>query len=457
MGKLLLKILITSHQFLPKHNSGTEILTFETGKGLQALGHEVKVVTGLHAQDIREGDQAHNYEIAGMEIFVLQPEPTQLRRGIVRNLQYQNDSLATEFGKILDSYRPDIVHFFHLHHLSFTFIDECVKRNIKIFLTPTAFWPICPYSKLLLPDQQICTGPSTDRMNCVRHYLYGRKNIFARLLRNLPTRWLKKAMDFFSRYPSWYQNLPFSISHIFINAVAATNYFGYVFTRMLMVDRVIVPNPFMADLLVNYGLDKKNVHVLPYGVNRAYHKSTGLPQSPRGEKLTLGFIGSLSSHKGLHILIDALMQLPDLPLAVKIYGEPSSSEYVDQIKRSIIHDKRISFLGSFRNEKIGEILDGLDAIVVPSIWLENSPLVIQSAQASNCPVIASDVKGINSFISHGDNGLLFPMGDSRELASHIVDLIDNPILLPRLRAKARTPLSIEDYCNSLDRQYREVV
>jgi glycosyltransferase involved in cell wall biosynthesis len=49
----------------------------------------------------------------------------------------------------------------------------------------------------------------------------------------------------------------------------------------------------------------------------------------------------------------------------------------------------------------------LDVLVVPSIWYENTPLVIYSAQAAGCPVIASNLGGIAEVKHHEDNGLLF--------------------------------------------------
>ena len=40
-----MKILLVSHVFLPRHPAGTEIYTFQVGRALQALGHDVHVFT----------------------------------------------------------------------------------------------------------------------------------------------------------------------------------------------------------------------------------------------------------------------------------------------------------------------------------------------------------------------------------------------------------------------------
>ncbi len=49
----------------------------------------------------------------------------------------------------------------------------------------------------------------------------------------------------------------------------------------------------------------------------------------------------------------------------------------------------------------------IDCLVVPSIWMENSPLVIHEAQQSKIPVITADVGGMKEFVADNVNGILF--------------------------------------------------
>ena len=57
--------------------------------------------------------------------------------------------------------------------------------------------------------------------------------------------------------------------------------------------------------------------------------------------------------------------------------------------------------------------------MVPSIWWENSPLVIQEAFLHGRPVICSDIGGMAEKVDHDVNGLHFPVGDPDALARTI--------------------------------------
>ena len=100
------------------------------------------------------------------------------------------------------------------------------------------------------------------------------------------------------------------------------------------------------------------------------------------------------------------------------------------------------------------VLDGIDALVIPSLWHENMPLVSLSAQAAGCPIVASDVGGIADVVEDGKNGLLFARGSSAELAELILRLLDDDELLPRLSSQAISPTDIEPYIDDLEAEYR---
>jgi len=77
----------------------------------------------------------------------------------------------------------------------------------------------------------------------------------------------------------------------------------------------------------------------------------------------------------------------------------------------------------------------VDAIVVPSIWVENSPLVIHEAQQARVPVITADAGGMAEYVHHEVNGLLFAHRDPRALAEQMQRLGDDPMLARRLGAR----------------------
>jgi glycosyltransferase involved in cell wall biosynthesis len=68
---------------------------------------------------------------------------------------------------------------------------------------------------------------------------------------------------------------------------------------------------------------------------------------------------------------------------------------------------------------VPEVLNRVDAIVVPSIWEENSPLVIHEAQQARVPVITADVGGMAEYVRHEHNGLLFRHRNAGSLATQM--------------------------------------
>jgi glycosyltransferase involved in cell wall biosynthesis len=102
-------------------------------------------------------------------------------------------------------------------------------------------------------------------------------------------------------------------------------------------------------------------------------------------------------------------------------------------------------------------MSGIDVLVVPSIWPENAPLVIQEAFMARVPVIASHVGGIPELVRDGQNGLLFETGNSVDLQAKMERLIDDPSLLPIYSGNAERIKSIEENAAELEQIYERLI
>lgn len=448
-----MRILLTVHQFVPDFHAGTEILTFSTAKALQARGQDVRVMTGFPARPgTAAGTRFDRYVHDGVPVerFYHAVTPTDDETNAVAR-EYNNPAFAAYFRDHLSKHRPDIVHFFHLQRLSATAIDVCRELSVPTVLTPTDFWLLCPTNQLLLPDHKMCGGPDPDAVNCVRH--------FAALSRPVPTRALLSLLPDpavaalirltdSGSFPRWKTAAS-------IRALRARR--GFIGRRMNKVDRVTVQTRLMADILEKSGLSASRMVSLPFGIDIDDLRRTN--SGAIGHALRVGFIGTLSEHKGAHLLIEAARRLPkDVAVELRIYG--SSQEYPDyaaKLRRLADGDPRIEFRGTFPNSRIGEIFSGLDVLVVPSIWYENTPLVIYSAQACGCPVVASNLGGMSEVVEHEVNGLLFETGNVAQLAQAIGRLAGDSTLLRRLAQSAQRPKSISTYAIELERLYGEIL
>lgn len=124
----------------------------------------------------------------------------------------------------------------------------------------------------------------------------------------------------------------------------------------------------------------------------------------------------------------------------------------------------IEFRGEYKNSDIfQEVFLNIDCIVVPSIWAENSPLVIHEAQAFSVPVITADTGGMSEYVQHGINGYLFEHRNSESLKSIMEEAIRNRIELEKLGKRGYlysedgTVPDIESHCKKLEYIYQKVI
>jgi glycosyltransferase involved in cell wall biosynthesis len=435
-----LRIILTVHQFFPDYFSGTEILTYETAKELKRQGHVVSVVTGFPSRhDLDDADRFDHYIYDGIPVERFHhnyaPMGTQSN---IQELEYNNKLFGSFFKNYLIREKPDIVHFFHLSRLSATAIDVCNELRIKTVLTPTDFWFICPTSQLRLPNNQACPGPNRSSVNCLHHIAYLTQPPKTTYLLQLIPDWVIRVIIYLIRHSG---NIGGQYPQL-VRALA--NRKDFLVARMNRIDKIAVPTQVMMSLLIQHGLNIHRTTTVPFGLNLSY-----LEQAPRPEPaaiLRLGYIGTIYEHKGVHILLEAIKNLEGKPLELKIYGKLDDfPDYVRRLRGINQGDTRVKFCGTFPNHEIGSIFSDLDVLVVPSLWRENSPLVVYSAQAAKCPVIASNVAGISQIIDHGKNGLLFEPGDISGLANAIINLLDNRELLQKMSGNAKDPLSIQGY------------
>lgn len=90
-------------------------------------------------------------------------------------------------------------------------------------------------------------------------------------------------------------------------------------------------------------------------------------------------------------------------------------------------------MGEYHNtEIVPQVFNHCDAIVVPSIWLENSPLVIHEALQARVPVITANAGGMAEYVQHEVNGLLFAHRNPAALGEQMQRLVQGPALARRL-------------------------
>ncbi len=443
-----MKILLTVHQFFPEYKSGTEVLTFSVAKELLQRGHEVFVFTGFPAQQVLSDEmRLDRYEIEGIAVYryhhAVQPLADQR---VVTEIEYNNHLASRFFTQIVEEIQPDIVHFFHFSRLGIGLIDVATASNIPIYFTPTDFWAVCPTCQLLLNDDSMCAGPSKAGGNCVKHVaILTRGERVKKYMPLIPNPVADVMVTLTKKFLT-------SKSSLALEIAAMSNRRPFTIARLNRLNVIFSPTQLMTKTLIHNGVNADLIRPLPFGIDiSGYDEHSG---QRVGMARTIGFIGTLSPHKGCHILIEAFKQLNLPNLQLKIYGNPNEfPDYFAELKALAENIDSIEFCGTFPNTKIATVLSELDTLVVPSLWYENTPLVVYSAFAAHCPVVASDFPGMSEVVLHQQNGLVFPAGDINALTEQLRLLASTPDLLTRLSANCKPPKSILDYVNELETAY----
>ncbi len=109
--------------------------------------------------------------------------------------------------------------------------------------------------------------------------------------------------------------------------------------------------------------------------------------------------------------------------------------------------------GPYENARVHELMRSAHAVLVPSVWWENSPLVIQEALLNRRPVICSDIGGMAEKVRDGLDGFHFRAGSAHALAALLKRLAAQPEKLVALQATMATPPSLRDTARAVRRLY----
>lgn len=202
----------------------------------------------------------------------------------------------------------------------------------------------------------------------------------------------------------------------------------------LAADLLIAPSHFLIRKYVEAGFPASRFLYLENGIDVG--RIQRYPRRPsRDGRLRFTYLGSLAWQKGVHILVEAFKGISAEAAALRIYGDPAVfPDYSAQLEE-IANPLNTHFEGRVPNEEVGRVLAETDVLVVPSLWYENSPVVIQEASAAGVPVIASDIGALREKVGCEDQ--LFEPGDAARLRSQVQSIIARENRLDRLGAATR--------------------
>jgi glycosyltransferase involved in cell wall biosynthesis len=365
-------VCLVNAQFPPDAHGGAENYVRRTAHGLQERGYDVAVVTSRPydgVDSLRPTRETHD----GIPVWRFYPPnlshlsdgtgDSVVEKAVWRGIDLVNAPAARVVGSVLDRLEPAVVHTNNLFGIS-TLVGRAVqRREVRHVHTLHDYGLVCPKSNLL----RDLTAPEGERVVCedppapCRVYARGRRA-------TLGTPDVVTA-------PS---------QHV-VDVHRDHGFFGEVDARRLRlgVDGV-APNP-----------------------------------PPVAEESSVLYVGQHLEAKGLETLFAAATRLSEITFHVCGTGP-----YADRTEEVATELGNLEYHGFVSEERLAALRETAAAGIVPSIWMENSPMTIYESYAVGLPVIGSDIGGIPELVVPGETGFLFEPGDADGLVSAVEQLFD---------------------------------
>lgn len=416
-----MRALIIAHGHPDLVKGGGEIAAYQLFLELRAQGVDAYLLAAT-----REGSLQHG----GTPFSMLRPHEILFHSQTRDLFTLSPTSLRVvwhDFRQLLAQMQPDAIHFHHILHLGTEFIREAARyrahagRPVKLLFTLHEYLPICANDgqMLMVESDELCTEASPTRC--------------AYCLKTRPPR-------------------PRTPEELFLRERLIRAAFS-------LIDTFIAPSAFLRATYERWRLDRP-IQVIDNGMPPMS------PLAPRrlapGELRTrFVYLGQINRYKGLQVLLEALGFLsPGLleQVRIDIHG-CGLSEQQDSFQRQI-DDLRQRFAtqvdvhGSYDREELPALLSEADTLVLPSIWWENSPLVLQEAKALRRPVLCSDIGGMKEKVRDGIDGLRFARGSAASLA-RALERASDPDTWEQLRQGIEPPVSIQETTKQVLALYRD--
>lgn len=367
-----MKICLISNLYPPNVLGGAEVSVKKVSEELVKKGHEVIVITTPFSEnDVEIINGVKIYQVKPLNLYEIYHHPNQsmLLKPLWHIIDLWNPYDERIIENILKTENPDVVHIHNFKGLSLSSFAPAKSLKIPLVFTAHDYSLVCMRANLLNSSGEICKNPSAL---C---------KIYNQIQKHL-----------------------------------AKN----------KVDLLISPSQFVINKLKSNGLFKDvKSKKIPLGIE--------LKDNEKFEKdysqTNILYVGNLGEHKGVHILLKAFRKIENMNIRLDIVGKGLCSE---KLKSMSENDNRIKFHDFLEGKELIKMYQQANLTVVPSIWYDNSPMVIYESFSCRTPVIGSKIGGIPELIEDGFNGYLFEAGNVNELQKLLENLIDSPETLKKL-------------------------
>lgn len=325
---------------------------------------------------------------------------------------YQSQQLLSfmylDFKNFLQELQPDVIHFHHTIRLGVEAIQIARQTlpKVKIVFTLHEFILICLRDGQMVrkDNDELCEYATPERC---------------------------------SRCFPQHSPLKFKMREEFIK------------NHLNLVDKFISPSHFLAQRFIDWGIPQTKIQVLENG--RKLEPAAPYRQLEGEEnRQVFGFFGQINPYKGVLLILEAVAYLVEnnfTNFKVELFGNIASGfpEFETEFTKYVTeYSDIVTYHGKYQQSEMSHLMELIDWAIVPSVWWENSPLVIQEVFMHKRPIICSDIGGMKEKVSHNMNGLHFQVKNAVSLAQTMKQAASNIELWEKLVKNIQPCLSIEE-------------
>jgi glycosyltransferase involved in cell wall biosynthesis len=232
----------------------------------------------------------------------------------------------------------------------------------------------------------------------------------------------------------------------------------FIQSHLQLVDLFTAPSEEALEQYVRWGIPRERITVEPYAVRPA----PPAPVQERERRDRFAFFGQFTPYKGVDVLLEAMELLGErFEGHLWLHGgnlERQRPEFRARFEELVERKPAtVTIAGSYERSELRRLMEGIDWVVVPSVWRETGPIVVLEAFQHARPVIATDVGGMAEKVADGVSGLQFRRSDPRSLAAAIERAAGEQGLWERLRSGIPAVPTIDERVGVLTAHYRDAL
>ena len=307
---------------------------------------------------------------------------------------------AVTFGMhVLDAICPDIVHLQHWGGL-WWILESAQRLGIPTVYTNHDWGIACLQTTLVMGDDSLCDGKLSVKKcsKCIwqgRSFI-GKVNEFMAVtaigrgvIDALYLTPLKRVLEGRGAV-----RLPLR-GRVELNLGRAKRILGNL-------EAMFTPSEFGRIFFSQLGVPLDRIQIKPW-----YHDPNKTQKNITSPQyFTITYIGRVSPEKGVHLIFEALDRIKlTVQIELRIAGSNSSPYCMDLRKKypTEVGGHKVEWLGW---SEIEPLFMTTDVCIIPSTWIDNTPLSLVEALSYQVPVIATKVPTIEELVSEGENGYL---------------------------------------------------